>query len=325
MIRYSFIIPVKEINDYIRETVPEILKIKRDDFEIIIYPDAVNEERWDKTRQIASGPGGPAMKRTLALEHAQGEIIIFVDDDAYPQQDFLDVLDRSFADPGIVGVGGPAVTPKSDNLWQKTSGAFFLSTLSGGNPERYVPIGKKRDIDDWPSVNLSVRAADFRAVGGFQSSFWPGEDTILCSDLIRKTGKRLLYDPELIAYHHRREGLRRHLVQVGRYGLHRGFFAKKFPDGSLGKAKYFIPALFVLFVLLGGIASFFHPVLPKLYALGWALYALALAKAIWDILRYEKSKAVAFHSIYYIFLSHMAYGIRFLQGLFLKELKSKFR
>ncbi|HBU24703.1 MAG TPA: glycosyl transferase, partial [Candidatus Moranbacteria bacterium] len=84
MTKYSFIIPVKEINDYVRDNVSRILLFERGDFEIIIYPDKATEETWEKARQIPTGSGGPAMKRNFAIRDARGEILIFIDDDAYP-------------------------------------------------------------------------------------------------------------------------------------------------------------------------------------------------------------------------------------------------
>ncbi len=325
MIKYSFIIPVLAINDYIREAIPNILLIERDDYEIIIYPDSANNESWPKTRQVASGPGGPAMKRTLAMRDALGEILIFVDDDAYPEKNFLDILEQNFMDENIVAVGGPAITPDHDTIKQKISGAVFLSSLSGGFPERYASVGKKKNIDDWPSVNLSVRKKDFISIGGFDSDYWPGEDTKLCIDLIEKSGGKILYDPELIVFHHRREGLLRHLRQIGNYGIHRGFFAKKFPKTSL-KIKYFLPSLFLLFVVIGGIVSFSIPLVFKIYLLGWLVYFLALVKAGFDIHKYEKNPVVIVRSLYYVLFTHLYYGWRFIRGLLLtRELKSKFR
>ena len=48
-IHYSFIIPVKKINTYIKEAVPEILKIKRTDYEILIFPDTADKTvGWEK-------------------------------------------------------------------------------------------------------------------------------------------------------------------------------------------------------------------------------------------------------------------------------------
>ncbi|NTW13965.1 MAG: glycosyltransferase [Candidatus Moranbacteria bacterium] len=325
MIKYSFIIPVKEINDYVREAVPNVLNISRDDYEILIYPDETNGETWPKTKQIATGHCGPATKRTKAIGDASGEILIFIDDDAYPEKNFIDMLERDFVDPKVLAVGGPAITPADDSFWQKVSGAVYLSVLSGGYPERYAPIGDRRTVDDWPSVNFSMRKEIFSELGGFASEFWPGEDTKLCLDLVKKYPGSIIYDPKLIVYHHRRSGLLRHLKQVGGYGLHRGFFAKKYPETSF-RLKYFIPSAFLSFVIIGGIWSLFSKTAATIYLIGWVLYGMALIKAFYDIFRHEKNILIAFNAIYAIFLTHIVYGYKFIKGfVFTKKLISKLR
>ncbi len=322
---FSIIIPVQKINDYILESVPKISEIKRDDFEIIIYPDKADDRIWNKTRQIGTGPAGPAEKRSLAIKDAMGEVLVFIDDDSCPNADFLDILEEDFKDNKITAVGGPAITPPDDDFWQKVSGAVFLSSLSGGFPERYVPIGKKKYVDDWPSVNLSVRKEAFAEVGGFDCGYWPGEDTKLCLDLVEKIGGKILYDPSLIVYHHRRKGFSRHLKQIGGYGIHRGFFAKKYPKTSF-KLKYFIPSLFLLFLFFGGLFSVFSDFILKIYLAGIMFYALALIKSAFDIYKHEKNILIILNSIYYIFFTHLTFGFRFIQGfIFTKELKSKLR
>jgi len=327
-IKYSFIIPVKEINDYIRESVPKILEIPRSDYEIIIYPDFGGEtsEVWPKTRQIPSG-SGPAVKRNLAMRDARGDFLVFVDDDAYPQKDILDILDKDFENDGIAAVGGPAMTPESNSFLQKVSGAVYLSYFSGGFPERYVPVGKKRAICDWPTVNLTVRKETFVKAGGFDCNFWPGEDTKFCLDIISKIKKnnKILYDPAVIVWHHRREGLLRHLKQVGGYGIHRGFFAKKYPETSF-RFRYFVPSAFFVFISGGAVMSYFYSFFVRVYVLGWIFYALALLKVLFDITRRQKNILVALYSLVYVFLTHLVYGARFIQGfLFTRELKSKLR
>ena len=42
IMKVSIIIPVKEINDYIYESIPKILEMDFDDFEIIILPNENN-------------------------------------------------------------------------------------------------------------------------------------------------------------------------------------------------------------------------------------------------------------------------------------------
>ncbi|MBF0553518.1 MAG: glycosyltransferase [Nitrospirae bacterium] len=323
--KVDIIIPVKEINHYIYESVPEILKLDYEDYGVIIFPDNVNGESFPRTTISATGPMGPAQKRDLALKHSSADIIAFIDDDAYPRPDWLKNAMKHFGNPQVAAVGGPAVTPAHDSFLQRVSGAVFLTPFGGGVPERYWPIGPVREVDDWPSVNLLVRRDVFEDVGGFNSDYWPGEDTKLCLDIIRM-GKKIIYDPDVYVWHHRREGLIRHLRQVGRYGLHRGFFAKKFPETSL-RFKYFIPSLFTIF-LISGIFLLFtgNGLLNDLYLIGMVCYVFILILAMCQIWGKEKDIAVSIACVPYIFLTHVWYGIQFLRGLlFTKELKSKLR
>ncbi|MBU4299209.1 glycosyltransferase [Patescibacteria group bacterium] len=318
----SIIIPVKEINDYIRESISHILNLDYESYEILVLPDIESGEKFEKTKIIPTGRIGPAEKRDLGAKRAQGEILAFLDDDGYPRRDWLKNAVSLFKNQETAAVGGPAVTPENDSFWQKVSGAVFLSRLSGGNPERYWPTGKTREIDDWPSVNLLVRKSDFLAVGGFDSEFWPGEDTKLIFDFIKKLNKKIIYDPAVFVWHHRRSGLIKHLKQVGNYGIHRGFFAKKYPETSL-KLKYFIPAGFFLFVALGWILLFFPQPFKLAYFIIWLMYFLALFVSFLSIYFKIKDLKVSFAALPYIFLTHLYYGFRFIKGfVFTKALKS---
>jgi GT2 family glycosyltransferase len=323
--RFTIIIPVKALNTHLRETVSYIRNIERDDWELIILPNEPDVDKWHDSRIaiIPSGRVGPAAKRDIGAQHANGDLLVFLDDDSYPEPDLLDVAEQYFSDKSVVALGGPAMTPPSDTFWQRVSGAAFLSKFSGGIPERYVPIGNVRIVDDWPSVNLMVRKDAFLSIGGFNSPYWPGEDTKLCLDLIQKTGKRILYVPEMQVWHHRRAGLMAHLKQVGAYGLHRGYFARKFPQTSR-KLVYFVPSVFMLFVVLTIIAPLIFPGMIWLLLAGWAAYSLALVKAWFDMYRYETSP-IALTAIGYTILSHFWYGVRFIQGLITPKLISRLR
>lgn len=325
MILVSIIIPVKEINHYIRESIPHILNMDYANFEVLIFPDNPTTESFPRTTIIPTGNIGPAEKRDLAIKHAKGEILAFLDDDAYPRKDWLSKAVKHFFDPCTAAVGGPAVTPQSDSFYQRVSGAVFLSRIGGGFPERYWPIGTVREVDDWPSVNLLVRKEVFEKIGGFNSAYWPGEDTKLCLDII-KVGGKIIYDPDVFVWHHRREGLLRHLRQVGRYGLHRGFFAKRFPVTSR-RFKYFIPSFFTIFIITGWAATFFNNMpVNRLYYTGIAIYLVALMVALFQIYNKEKNLAVSIGALLYIFLTHIWYGAYFIHGyLFTKDLQSKLR
>ena len=204
MLKFSIIIPVKSINDYVRETIPYIQALKVLDWELFIIPNNLENNEWSEDERISiikSGHLGPADKRDIGAQKASGDILVFLDDDSYPKSNILELANKHFISPDIIAVGGPGITPSSDSFWQKVSGAVFLSKYTGGSPERYVSIGIEKEIDDWPSVNLMVRRDAFLAVGGFDCQYWPGEDTKLCLKL-KNTGKRLIYEPQMIVYHH---------------------------------------------------------------------------------------------------------------------------
>ena len=314
MPKFSIIIPVKEVNDYVRETVPYIQTLDLDIWELIIVPNNTDQNEWKDDKRvsfIASGRVGPADKRDLAAKIAKGEILVFLDDDSYPQSDLLSVATKYFDDESVSAIGGPAITPESDSYWQKVSGAVFLSRLTGGNPERYTPLGLTKEVDDWPSVNFMVRKSDFLEVGGFDSPYWPGEDTHLCLKLVQKT-KKIVYAPELIVCHHRRSGLLRHMKQVGAYGLHRGYFARRLPETSL-KAKYFAPSAILCLVTASMFSALLPELLKKSVFMGLTVYLIGLLVGSISVARLTTIK-IALGAIPFIALTHLSYGFRFLQG-----------
>lgn len=315
MKKVSIIIPVREINDYIREAIPHHLQLDYPDYEILIFPDEPSEETFPKTRIIPSGKTGPAEKRDMALEYAQGEIIAFIDDDAYPRPDWLKNAVAHFDDPSVGAVGGPAVTAENDGILRQASGKVYESFLcSGGYTYRYVP-GKLMDAEDLPSVNLIVRKDVFAQVGGYDSNFYPGEDTKLCLDIIKEARKRIIYDPDVLVYHHRRKLFREHLKQSNNYALHRGYFAKVLPETSR-KLVYFIPSLFVLGLVAGPLLALLWPPLWYVYSAVLLLYFLLLVISTAN----PRHIRVWLLSIAGVFLTHVGYGIGFIRGLLSKEL-----
>lgn len=325
-IKFSIIIPVKAINDYVRETVPYIQALDGNEWELIILPNELDGNEWEdaRIRIIPSGKVGPARKRDLGATYAAGEILVFLDDDSYPNSNLLKIASPHLQNNEIVAIGGPGITPPTDNFWQRVSGAVFLSKYSGGAPERYISIGNVREVSDWPSVNLMVRTKEFLEIGGFNTDFWPGEDTKLCLDLINKTGKKILYIPQMIVWHHRRAGLFSHLKQVGAYGLHRGYFAKRYPKTSL-KVKYFMPSIIFGMFLSSLFFLYLPPIFIALLLIAWFSYAIALLKAAFEMTKYE-GLIVAIAATPYVVLTHLAYGFKFIQGfLFKKSLVSKLR
>ena len=314
--KVSIIIPVKEINDYVREAIPHHMELDYPDFEVLIFPDEPTEETfpYENVKIIPSGKVGPAEKRDLAMQYASGDYFAFTDDDAWPRKDWLKNAMVELQRDEVGAVGGPAVTAPNDSIMQQASGKVYESFLcSGGYTYRYLP-GKKKEDDDLPSVNLIVKREVFESVNGYDSTYYPGEDTKLCMDIVN-LGKKIIYDPEVLVYHHRRYMFKGHLKQATNYAKHRGYFAKALPQTSL-RFVYFVPTLFTIGLFGGPILCAFFPMLWWIYGGVLAIYFILAAYS----LRTCKSIKLFWISMAGIFATHVGYGINFVRGLCSKEL-----
>jgi GT2 family glycosyltransferase len=323
----SILVPFKAPGPYLRECVARCLDLEYPDVEIFLLPD----EPFDvdhvfvglplasgDVRVMATGPMGPAEKRDLAAASARGQVLAFLDDDAYPSREWLTRAAHLLEDETIGAVGGPAVTPPNDSIWQRASGAVFCSWLGGGTARhRYTP-GPAVDVDDLPSVNLLVRKDLFNALGGFRSGYWPGEDSKFCLNVLQ-AGRRLRYDPGVLVWHHRRTLFRSHLKQVAAYALHRGHFSRT-GDANSRRPAYFLPSAALLFLAGGVVVSSFVPRTAIAYSAVVGGGAVAVIVSALVAAHRERHLGVGLLAAVGIVTTQLAYGVYFLKGLFTKEL-----
>ena len=324
----SIIIAVKAYCENLGECVSKCLELDYKDYEILILPDSgITQEdilSHPRLRIIPTGDVTPPKKRDIGAREAEGEILAFLDDDAYPKKNWLKEAVSIFKESEKFGcICGPAVTPEDDSILQKGSGLVYASPLVSGNHNfRYVP-GTRKEVFDFPSCNFLIRKELFSAVGGFDKSFWPGEDTFLCLKVL-EAEKKMIYSPKVLVYHHRRNLFKGHLNQIKSYALHRGYFAKKYPKTSL-RFEYFIPSLFVIVLLTGGISSLSSSLASGIYSLILTMYLIfILASSLSLVFAAKESRInrikLLFLTISGIFLTHITYGIYFIKGLLAKKM-----
>jgi len=271
-------------------------------------------------RVIPTGPLRPAEKRNVGIGEARGAIVAFLDDDAFPSEDWLEHALVYFADPEVAAVGGPGVTPPGDPPRARLGGNVLSNPLVSGRQRcRYTPT-RVQAIDDYPSCNLLVRRETLDALGGFRTDFWPGEDTYLCLEIVKRLRRKIMYDPRALVYHHRRPLFGPHLRQIARYALHRGYFARRFPETSR-RFSYMLPSLFVLGVAGGAAASAAWTWLRLPYAAALGFYVLSTLAATHSLSN-PPAWALAWSGVV---LTHAVYGARFLQGFFSRRMPSERR
>ena len=316
----SVVIPCPNCCAYLRECLESLAAQTYHRWEAIVLPDedfALDDDAGGRICVVPTGKVRPAEKRNEGIRRARGEIVAFIDDDAYADSHWLEYAVKYFSADDIGAVGGPGVTPPGDGFLARLGGRVYDNLLVSGNYRyRYKAGGIRRDVDDYPSCNLFVRRSLLEKIGGYRTDFWPGEDTLLCKDIV-DSGKRIVYDPWVVVHHHRRALFAPHLRQLGRYAFHRGYFCKRFPSNSL-HLGYFIPSLFVAGLFAAGalaIAAFASDIRALRLAASFAALPYAAYFALVLATTFSFNPAAWLISAAGVFASHVVYGIRFLQGL----------
>jgi glycosyltransferase involved in cell wall biosynthesis len=292
---FSIIIPVINETEYLAQTKEKLKKQTYKSFELLVITDKISKT------------SNPAFKRNLGAKMAKGKYLAFLDDDSYPDKDWLKNAKKILLkEKNLAAICGPCLTPPEDNLYQQASGLVWSSLLgSGGAGDYRNHVASPRFVDDYPTVNLIVNKSDFDKIGGFQTHHWPGEDTVLCLDLTKKLNKKIYYHPGIKVFHHRRAIFSPHLRQLGRYAKMRGLFVKKYPATS-ARLGYFIPSLFTLYLFSLPFHHFFLP----LY-----LYVGLLFLTFLSFLKNRHSLFLSLLAAIAIFITHIYYGLLFIFGL----------
>lgn len=315
-IGFSVIIPVKEINAYLRESIPALLALDHRNFEVIVLPNELPADgvpefmRHPRIRVEPSGRVGPAVKRDIGATLAAHDHLAFLDDDAYPRPDWLTKAAEAFVATGAAAVGGPGITPPDASFRERVSGLFFETLVGGGGLDyRYRPARRGFLVDDFPTVNFLVHKKAFLAIGGFDNDYWPGEDTKFCRDLVA-TGRTIWYAPDVVVFHHRRPRLLGHLRQIAGYGRHRGRFARLFPETS-ARPVYFGPAVFVLGVVALAVGGL---LVPQAWRMLGVLLLIYFSIVTVDVFRRGPAPVLGLATVLLVFCSHVTYGLSFLAG-----------
>jgi glycosyltransferase involved in cell wall biosynthesis len=316
----SILIACPSATPFLDEIVAALADQSYSNYEVLLLPDAPTGRTWpERWREIPTGKIRPAEKRNLGIAAARGSITVFLDDDAFPVPEWLQRGLEYFCLPDVVAVGGPAVTPHQDPWLARLGGRVYESRLVSGNYRYRYQADRVRDVDDFPSCNFFVRTDALRQLHGFRTDFWPGEDTFLCMELTHTLGFRILYEPRAMVAHHRRKLFLPHLRQIGRYALHRGYFARRFPQTSR-RLSYFMPSFFSVGVVAGALLALLVPPLRPLYFMALALYTLIVL-----LFTFSRSPLNWVLIALGVILTHLWYGTRFLIGFLTRRLPGEVR
>lgn len=207
--KFSIIIPTRNREVQLAQCLRAIEKLEypRGQFEVVVVADGVKVAVPPGVRIVYQYPhGGPALARNLGASKADGEYLVFTDDDCQPSQHWLNVIESHLvADPRSI-VGGSIRNAIPQNPYS-TATQVIIDFLYQSAPQFIA------------TSNLTVSKRDFLELGGFDSSWRVagGEDREFCWRWI-KSGRSLRLASDAVVDHYHELSLSSFWYQHFRYG-----------------------------------------------------------------------------------------------------------
>jgi GT2 family glycosyltransferase len=300
----------------LRETLNALGQLDYPRYEVIVVDDGSTDATPEIAREfpvrlVKSENRGLSHARNLGMRAAQGEILVYVDDDAYPDPLWLRYLVQTFRSTRHAAVGGPNICPPTD-----CETAQCVSHSPGGPNHVLLSDSVAEHI---PGCNMAFRRDVLLAMGGFDDRFRiAGDDVDVCWRL-HDRGDTIGFHPAAMVWHHSRNTVRGYLRQQYNYGRAEAMLEAKWPSkyNSAGHPRWegrvYGPGQHEALgtrraVVYHGIwgTNLFQslymrppgllrslPLLPEWYLLIAALALLSLGGVVWEPLRWAIPLLVA--------------------------------
>lgn len=178
---------------------------------------------------------GLGYNRNRALEAANGDVVIFVDDDCWPADDWLGELLRPLADPAVDGVMGNVHIKASTFLGDSISALGFPAGGSVGFAVMF-PVDADGFTSHVSTLNCALRESAFARAGRFDESMVAGAEDGELSHRMMATGIRVKFQPTAVVDHAARESLSEFSRWFFRRGQATRQFSRRAPvSGTIGR------------------------------------------------------------------------------------------
>ncbi|MEJ7829504.1 MAG: glycosyltransferase [Segetibacter sp.] len=211
----------------IRDTIKGLMKLKYPDFEVIVINDGSKDNLAEIVReypvQLITTPNrGLSSARNTGMYSAKGEILAYIDDDAYPDEHWLHYLAYAYTTSSHGAMGGPNIIPAEDGP---------IATCVANAPGGPVHVLSTDEIAEHvPGCNLSVRKSVLMEIGGFDPIYRAAGDDVDVCWRIQEAGYTIGFHPSALVWHHRRNSLKAYWKQQQGYGKAEALLEHKWPE-----------------------------------------------------------------------------------------------
>jgi len=221
----------------IRDTLQALEGLSYPEYEVIVVNDGSTDDtpaiasEYD-VRLIGTENRGLSSARNTGFRAANGEIVAYIDDDAYPDADWAKYLALTYLSGDYAGVGGPNLAPPGDGPI-----ADCVANSPGGPVHVLLTDTVAEHI---PGCNMSFRKTALEEVDGFDDRYRAaGDDVDLCWRVQEEVGP-IGFHPAAMVWHHRRNSLRMYWRQQQGYGEAEALLEEKWPEkyNALGHTSW---------------------------------------------------------------------------------------
>jgi glycosyltransferase involved in cell wall biosynthesis len=208
------------------ECLESLGRLAYPDYEVIVIDDGSKDgthliAEKQGMRCIRVPNGGLSRARNLGIDEAKGEIVAFIDSDAYADADWLFYMVTALEEHGASAVGGPNLSPPQDG--------FIAQCVdqSPGNPTAVLIDNEL--AEHIPGCNMAYRKEVFDVAGKFDVQHRAaGDDVDLCWRIL-VADRKIAYHPSAVVWHHRRPTIRTYLRQQKGYGYAEAHLQRRYP------------------------------------------------------------------------------------------------
>jgi O-antigen biosynthesis protein len=216
----------------IGECLSHTCALEYPDLEIIVIDDGSTDAtaaiagRHTRARVITVCHAGLGAARNEGIRQARGDVVAYLDSDAYPCPEWPYYLALGFDGPTVGGVGGPNLPPAQDPI-----GAHIVARAPGGPVHVLVSDDRAEHV---PGCNMAFWKVVLEGLGGFDPIYTAaGDDVDFCWKVL-DDGWDIGFHPAALVWHHRRPGLREYLRQQRTYGRSEALVEVRNPDRFTG-------------------------------------------------------------------------------------------
>jgi len=275
----SVIVPVRNEAQGIEAALRTLLTqdFPRAQYEVIVADGASTDDtvpivrrlqaQFDNLKLVFNSGKLSSAGRNTALRHATKDVAVIVDGHCtLPDRDYLKNLSEAFELSGADCLGRPQpLDAPNPTPFQEAVSAARASRL-GHNPDSDIFSNEAKFVPP-QSTAVAYSRTVFHRIGFFDQSFDACED-VEFNQRVHRAKLSCYFSPKVKVLYHPRSNWKGLFYQLSRYGMGRARLAFKYPKSLTLPAL--VPPLWVVWVILGGLASLFVPYL------GWVWLASVL-------------------------------------------------